>query len=195
MRAYCLFATHFHELTALANCTAGVTNAHVSAHAAEDNITMLYAVRPGACDQSFGIHVAELAKFPPPVIAASARAPHTPARASLNCGHTAQEAKRKAAELEDFGLDGNAMPKPKRARDVVRCCWAHAGGRHHQLTLTPLLPVRPRSQTEESRASAEAFLRDLARLPLDTMAPEDALQEVQQLAQARLPADASALQS
>jgi DNA mismatch repair protein MSH2 len=65
VKAPCLFATHFHELTELKGET-GVKNFHVSAKidVASKKIAMLYALEEGACDQSFGIHCAEFSGFP-----------------------------------------------------------------------------------------------------------------------------------
>merc|ERR1712146_19590 len=65
---FCLFATHFHELTALPSHGFDAKNLHVSAFVEGHNITMLYEVKPGPCLESFGVHVARMAGFPNPVI-------------------------------------------------------------------------------------------------------------------------------
>ena len=63
-----LFATHYHELTDLADSMPGVVNAHVSAREWKDDIIFLRKIVPGRSDRSYGIQVARLAGLPPEVI-------------------------------------------------------------------------------------------------------------------------------
>jgi DNA mismatch repair protein MutS len=63
-----LFATHYHELTDLADALPGVVNAHVSAREYKDEIIFLRKIVPGRSDRSYGIQVARLAGLPSPVV-------------------------------------------------------------------------------------------------------------------------------
>jgi DNA mismatch repair protein MutS len=63
-----LFATHYHELTALADQLDGVKNFHVSVKENPSGIVFLRKVEPGHADRSYGIEVAKLAGLPNEVI-------------------------------------------------------------------------------------------------------------------------------
>ena len=67
-QAKTLFATHYHELTELADLLAGVRNLRVSVKEAGDHIIFLRKVEPGRADRSYGIEVARLAGLPLGVI-------------------------------------------------------------------------------------------------------------------------------
>ena len=67
-RCRALFATHYHEMTALAGKLAGVTNATVTVKEWEGEVIFLHEVRKGAADRSYGVQVARLAGLPPAVI-------------------------------------------------------------------------------------------------------------------------------
>ena len=67
-RSRVLFATHYHELTALAEKLAAAANATVEVKEWRDEIVFLYRVVMGAADRSYGIHVAKLAGLPAPVL-------------------------------------------------------------------------------------------------------------------------------
>ena len=147
--AFTLFATHFHELTALNDTHKNVQNLHVVAHISDGDVimaggddeeadadasnrhrnnrrrevTLLYKVEPGISDQSFGIHVAELVRFPTKVV---------------------NMAKRKADELEDFaGTTANANGTSSQTE---------------QLSSTPAS-----SATAEDVTSGTAMLKELLR--------------------------------
>jgi DNA mismatch repair protein MutS len=67
-QAKTLFATHYHELTELADLLPGIRNYHVSVKESGANIIFLRKVEPGSADKSYGVEVARLAGLPPSVI-------------------------------------------------------------------------------------------------------------------------------
>ena len=68
IRACTLFATHYFELTVLPDRHEGIVNVHLDAVEHDDRIVFLHAVREGAADRSYGLHVAALAGVPQAVI-------------------------------------------------------------------------------------------------------------------------------
>lgn len=68
-RSRALFATHYHELTALAGRLSSVANVTIDVKEWHDDIVFLHKVKAGAADRSYGIQVAKLAGLPGPVVA------------------------------------------------------------------------------------------------------------------------------
>ena len=68
LRAKTLFATHYHELTQLAELLPGIRNYNVAVSEADNKVVFLHKIVPGGADKSYGIHVAQLAGLPSPVI-------------------------------------------------------------------------------------------------------------------------------
>ncbi len=67
-RCRALFATHYHEMTALAGKLTGVENATVTVKEWEGDVIFLHEVKKGAADRSYGVQVARLAGLPQSVI-------------------------------------------------------------------------------------------------------------------------------
>jgi hypothetical protein len=63
-RAYTLFATHYFELTTLAEPGSGIANVHLDAVEHGDQLVFMHAVKDGPADRSFGLQVAALAGLP-----------------------------------------------------------------------------------------------------------------------------------
>jgi DNA mismatch repair protein MutS len=68
LRAKTLFATHYHELTQLADVLPGVRNYNVAVSEADGQVVFLHKVVEGGADRSYGIHVGQLAGLPGPVV-------------------------------------------------------------------------------------------------------------------------------
>lgn len=69
IKALCLFATHYFEITSLPEQCTGVCNMHLSATEHNDSIVFLYHIQEGPANQSYGLQVAKLAGIPQAVIA------------------------------------------------------------------------------------------------------------------------------
>ncbi|MFV0409807.1 MAG: DNA mismatch repair protein MutS [Paracoccus sp. (in: a-proteobacteria)] len=108
-RCRALFATHYHELTALAARLEGVENATVTVREWEGEVIFLHEVRRGAADRSYGVQVARLAGLPEAVV--------TRARdilSSLESGER-EGAAKPAAIIDDLPLFRAAPPAPASA--------------------------------------------------------------------------------
>jgi DNA mismatch repair protein MutS len=92
-----LFATHYHELTALAGTLSGLRNYNVAVREWQDQVVFLHKILPGTADKSYGIHVARLAGVPGDVI---------------------ERAKQILAQLENEQLDTAGRPKAARGRRI-----------------------------------------------------------------------------
>jgi len=68
LKAATLFATHYHELTQLEALFPGVRNYNVAVSESDGKVVFLHKIIPGASDRSYGIHVAQIAGLPKPVI-------------------------------------------------------------------------------------------------------------------------------
>ena len=68
IRAYCLFATHYFELTTLPKNYSSIVNVHLDATEHQDEIIFLHSVKAGPANQSYGLQVAQLAGVPKSVI-------------------------------------------------------------------------------------------------------------------------------
>ena len=68
VNAFTLFATHYFEMTALAEQVPSVDNVHLNAVEHNDHIVFMHEVQPGPASQSYGLQVAQLAGVPPHVI-------------------------------------------------------------------------------------------------------------------------------
>ncbi|KKP24887.1 MAG: mismatch repair protein MutS protein [candidate division TM6 bacterium GW2011_GWF2_28_16] len=68
IKANCLFATHYHELTELEKIFENIKNYHMLSKKIDDKVIFLHKIAPGIADGSFGIEVAKLAQLPTKVI-------------------------------------------------------------------------------------------------------------------------------
>jgi DNA mismatch repair protein MutS len=121
-RAKTLFATHYHELTELAERLSGVRNYHVSVKETGGGIVFLRKVEPGAADRSYGIEVAKLAGLPQEVIerARAVLEEHETAEHRLSSELAADEAAPLSVQLTMFTPLSEKIVGQLKAADLDR---------------------------------------------------------------------------
>ncbi|HEY6578925.1 MAG TPA: DNA mismatch repair protein MutS, partial [Rhizomicrobium sp.] len=110
-RSRALFATHYHELTALAERLDSVACVTMRVSEWKDSIVFLHEVARGAADRSYGIHVARLAGLPAAVIAR--------AEEVLRALEEGREGHKPLARIDDLPLFSALRSEPARARQSV----------------------------------------------------------------------------
>ena len=106
-RSRALFATHYHEMTALAGRLDSLACVTMRVSEWKDTIVFLHEVARGAADRSYGIHVAKLAGLPSAVIAR--------AEAVLRALEEGREGHKPLARIDDLPLFSALRPNPKPA--------------------------------------------------------------------------------
>ncbi len=110
-----VFATHYHELTQLADRFARIVNYNVAVHESGEDVIFLHRLRPGGADRSYGIHVGRLAGLPAEVLAVAGEVLR-----SLEAGHrvTTAAASSPADQLALFAPAEDPVVAELRALDV-----------------------------------------------------------------------------
>jgi DNA mismatch repair protein MutS len=112
-RCRCLFATHYHELTRLADTLDALSLHHVRAKEYKGDLVLLHEVSDGPADRSYGIAVAKLAGLPPPVLARAAQVLEKLEKGRAETGGL-------AAGLGEMPLFGAALDAAEAKVDAVR---------------------------------------------------------------------------
>lgn len=99
LKAYTLFATHYHELIELSELLPGVRNYNVAVTEVDGQVIFLHKIVPGGSDRSYGIHVAQLAGLPAPIIQ---RANEILRQLEATSGNTLPQAEASGKQLQLF---------------------------------------------------------------------------------------------
>jgi len=150
-----LFATHYFELTQLADDYDGIANVHLDAVEHGERIVFLHALREGPASQSYGLQVAALAGVP---------------------GHVVQRARQRLQQLEQQAIQGAAQPA-----QIDLFGSAHSPTtRAHQSD-----PARQTPDPEQlsGQHTAQQLQQALTQLDIDGLSPRQALDELYRLRQ------------
>jgi len=158
-KAMCLFATHYFELTAMADRYAGVANVHLDAVEHGGRIVFMHAIKTGATNRSYGLQVAELAGLP--------QAALDSARERL-----AQLEEGESAAYPPTGAD----PTPPGDEVAAEPASGTAPGAARNATQTPSQPPQL-----ELFADEQHLVNYLEGLDPDALTPRDALSHLYEL--------------
>lgn len=131
-----LFATHYHELTAMEEELPGVKNYNIAVKKRGEDIVFLRKIVPGAADESFGVEVAKLAGLPDQVV------------------------KRARQVLRELETGGGEAPAPRRAEETEQVSFQDVGGgqiaaRLREITIETLTPIEALNVLFELKKMAE----------------------------------------
>ena len=108
-----VFATHYHELTQLADRFTRIVNFNVAVHESGDEVVFLHRLRPGGADRSYGIHVGRLAGLPEEVLVRAGAVLR-----SLEAGHRVSASGSPADQLALFAPAEDPVLTDLRALDI-----------------------------------------------------------------------------
>jgi DNA mismatch repair protein MutS len=137
-RSYTLFATHYFELTALAEPGSGIANVHLDAVEHGDALVFMHAVKDGPANRSYGLQVAALAGLPKTVV---------------------RQARARLAELEQQGRDAPSISMTAQALDAPQQIGLFAPS---SAALEALAALEPDELTPKQALEALYRLKSLA---------------------------------
>ncbi|MDQ0482942.1 DNA mismatch repair protein MutS [Guptibacillus hwajinpoensis] len=153
VRAKTLFSTHYHELTTLEEDLDRVKNVHVKAVEEKGRVVFLHRVHDGSADKSYGIHVAQLANLPEPLI------------------------KRAEAILKEFESESDTVAKPEVESNTVTKEKVTVEEEEAQLAF-----FNEEAKRKPARTPAEkAILDRLKSVDIMEMTPMDAINTLYEL--------------
>ncbi len=119
LNAYTLFATHYFELTQLAQAHSQVINVHLDAVEHDDVIRFMHKVETGAASKSYGLQVAQLAGVPKPVIMAAQQKLHELESSQQTTTEVTSESEISQSEQLDFDLPQADSPLRQAIADII----------------------------------------------------------------------------
>ncbi|WP_435552836.1 DNA mismatch repair protein MutS [Natrinema sp. CGMCC1.2065] len=164
VKAKTLFATHYHELTGLAENLPRVANVHVAADERDGEVTFLRTVRDGPTDRSYGVHVADLAGVPDPVVDRS------------------REVLERLREEKAIEAKGGASSEPVQAVFDLGSGTMQTGSQDRsQAASTDGGPAANDAAGGSLDPETEAVLADLESIDVNTTPPIELVSRVQEL--------------